>query len=42
MSFSHSNAGLTQVLWGETAECVCEGLADVFEFIGDLPEARGL
>ena len=42
MSFPHSNVGLTQVLWGETAECVCEGLADVFESIGDLPEARGL
>ena len=38
MSFPHSNVGLTQVLWGETAECVCEGLADVFEFIGDLPK----
>lgn len=37
VSFPHSNVGLTQVFWGETAECVCEGLANVFEFIGGVP-----
>ena len=36
-SFPHSNVGLTQVFWGETAECVCEGLANVFEFVGGVP-----
>ena len=29
--------GLTQVFWGETAECVCQGLRSVFEFIGGVP-----
>lgn len=37
LSFPHSNVGLTQVFWGETAECVCEGLANVFEFVGGVP-----
>lgn len=37
VSFPHSNVGLTQVFWGETAECVCEGLKSVFEFIGGVP-----
>lgn len=31
VTFPHSNVGLTQVFWGETAECVCQGLRDVFE-----------
>ena len=29
--------GLTQVFWGETAECVCQGLRNVFEFVGGVP-----
>ena len=37
VSFPHSNVGLTQVFWGETSECVCEGLANVFEFVGGVP-----
>lgn len=37
VTFPHSNVGLTQVLWGETAECVCQGLRDVFEFVGGAP-----
>jgi len=37
VTFPHSNAGLTQVFWGETSECVCQGLPDVFEFVGGVP-----
>lgn len=37
VSFPHSNVGLAQAFWGETAECVCQGLRDVFEFIGGVP-----
>ena len=37
VSFPHSNVGLTQVFWGETAECVCQGLRNVFEFVGGVP-----
>lgn len=36
-AFPHSNAGLAQVFWGETAECVCQGLRNVFEFLGGVP-----
>ena len=38
VSFPHSNVGLTQVFWGETSECVCQGLRNVFEFVGGVPE----
>ena len=37
VTFPHSNVGLTQVFWGETSECVCQGLRNVFEFIGGVP-----
>ena len=37
VTFPHSNVGLTQVFWGETAECVCQGLRDAFEFVGGVP-----
>ena len=37
VSFPHSNGGLTQVFGGETAECVCQGLQDIFEYIGGVP-----
>ena len=37
VTFPHSNVGLAQVFWGETAECVCQGLRDVFEFLGGVP-----
>jgi transposase len=36
-SFPHSNGGLSQVFGGETAECVCQGLQDIFEYIGGVP-----
>ena len=29
--------GYSQVFGGETAECVCQGLQDIFEFIGGVP-----
>ena len=37
VSFPHANVGLTQVFWGETSECVCQGLRNVFEFVGGVP-----
>lgn len=37
VTFPHSNVGLTQVFWGETSECVCQGLRNVFEFAGGVP-----
>ena len=37
VTFPHSNVGFAQVFWGETAECVCQGLKDVFEFLGGVP-----
>jgi transposase len=37
VSFPFSNQGFTQVFDGETAECVCRGLADVFTTIGGVP-----
>lgn len=37
VSFPHSNVGIAQVFWGETSECVCEGLKNVFAFIGGVP-----
>jgi transposase len=38
VSFPHSNVGITQIFWGETSECVCEGLKAVFEFIEGVPQ----
>ena len=37
VTLPHSNVGLAQVFWGETAECVCQGLRDVLEFLGGVP-----
>lgn len=37
VSFPYSNDGYSQIFGGETAECVCQGLQDVFEFIGGVP-----
>lgn len=37
VTFPHPDVGLTQVFLGETAECVCQGLRDVFEFVGGVP-----
>ena len=37
LSFPYSNDGFVQVFGGETAECVCQGLQDIFRFIGGIP-----
>ena len=37
VSFPYSNDGYTQVFNGETAECVCQGLQDIFQYIGGVP-----
>lgn len=37
VTFPHSNVGLTQVFWGETAECVCQGLRSALESMGGVP-----
>ena len=37
VSFPYSNDGYSQVFRGETAECVCQGLKDVFNYIGGVP-----
>ena len=37
VSFPYSNDGFSQVFRGETAECVCQGLEDIFEYIGGVP-----
>lgn len=37
VSFPYSNDGYSQVFGGETAECVCQGLPDIFEFIDGVP-----
>jgi transposase len=36
VSFPYSNYGITQLFCGETAECVCQGLEDIFEFVGGV------
>ena len=37
VSFPYSNDGFTQVFDSETAECVCQGLRNIFEYIGVPP-----
>lgn len=37
VTFPFSNVSLAQCFWGETSECVCEGLKAVFEFCGGVP-----
>lgn len=36
-AFPHPDVGLAQVFWGETPGCVCQGLGNVFEFVGGVP-----
>jgi transposase len=38
VTFPYSNVGIAQVFYGETAECVCEGLKRIFIFIGGVPK----
>lgn len=37
VSFPYSNDGFSQVFGGETSECVCQGLKDIFDYIGGVP-----
>jgi len=37
MCFPFSNVGPTQVFHGENAECVCQGLKDIFAYINGVP-----
>ena len=37
LSFPFSNVGLAQVYPSENAECVCQALRNVFEFVGGVP-----
>lgn len=37
VAFPHPDVGLAQVFRGETAECVCQELRNVFEFLGGVP-----
>jgi len=37
LTFPFSNAGFTQCFSGETAECVAQGLEDIFHHIGGVP-----
>jgi len=37
LSFPSSNAAFTQAFGGETAECVCQWLEDIFNHIGGVP-----
>jgi len=37
LSFPQSNDSFSQVFGGETAECVCQGLKDIFTYIGGVP-----
>ena len=39
LSFPYSNIGYAQVFLGEAGECICQGLKDIFEYIGKVPEA---
>lgn len=36
--FPYSNVGFTQIFYGETAECVCQGLKDIFEYVKGVPK----
>ena len=37
LSFPYSNIGIAQVFRGENAECVCQGLKDIFGYLGGVP-----
>ena len=37
LTFPYSNVGIAQLLPGENAECVCEGLRRIFEYVGGVP-----
>ncbi|NCB03065.1 MAG: IS21 family transposase [Spirochaetia bacterium] len=37
LSFPHSNMFYTQIYRGENGECVCQGLKNIFEYLGKVP-----
>ena len=37
LDFPYSNVGPAQVFDGENAECVCQGLKNIFDYIGGVP-----
>lgn len=37
VTFPYSNVGLAQVMPGQNAECVCQGLKNAFEHVGGVP-----
>lgn len=37
VTFPYSNVGYLQCFQGETAECPCQGLKDIFHWIGGVP-----
>lgn len=39
LTFPFSNVGFMQLFRGVSAECVCQGLKDIFAFIGGIPQA---
>jgi transposase len=38
VTFPYSNVALAQLFKGENAECVCEGLRRIFEYVGGVPD----
>lgn len=38
VTFPYSNVGYLQCFQGETAECLCQGLKDIFHWIGGVPK----
>lgn len=38
LDFPYSNVGLAQLMPGENAECTCQALLDLFEWLGGVPE----
>ena len=38
LDFPYSNIGLAQLMPGENAECTCQALLDLFEWLGGVPE----
>ncbi len=37
LSFPYSNMGYCQLFAGQSSECVCQGLRDIFEHVGGVP-----
>lgn len=37
LTFPHSNVGFAQLFPGENAECVCQALRNIFEYVGGVP-----